>query len=155
MTRKMLLSILLICILTSCSSETKTQEEIGVELCNEVIRCFDEDDVYGLKELFCAAIQNNNNLDYEIKNAFDFFEGSIESYDGFSIGSGESVDDGVLMDSHIVPVINNIETDSGNIYKITFLSYIVLEKNEQYEGINYLIVRDYNGSFVMIGDYIV
>ena len=148
-----LLLVLSLCFLVGCSTDAINYETIGTDMSNKILRCLDENDAESLKALFCEEMQNNIDLAEQIETAFNFFDGEVVSYDNISVGSGESVDSGVLTDSHIIPVINGIKTDSEKTYKITFLSYITLAQREQYEGINYIIIREENGDYIMIGEY--
>lgn len=133
--------IIAIITMTSCKSVPK---EMGVnEYSKEVLRCFDEEDSEGLKALFCAEIQNTHNLDKEIAEAMEFFEGKVISYDdNFNGRSGQSVDDGEVTEKHFVPIIDDITTDSGVTYKITFYYYKVNTKDENRVGINNIVIRN-------------
>ena len=120
-----IMALLLLILHTGCRSAT----DPGYEQASEILRCFDEEDSEGLKALFCAEIQNTHNLDKEIAEAMEFFEGKVISYDdNFNGRSGQSVDDGEVTEKHFVPIIDDITTDSGVTYKITFY-YYTLKKN--------------------------
>jgi len=119
--------IIAIITMTSCKSVPK---EMGVnEYSKEVLRCFDEEDVDGLKSLFCEEIQNTHNLDEDIKNALDIYQGKTISYKIIGGTGGETVENGkiVLKDENIQ--IGEIKTDTGNEYVIVIYSYVI---NEEY-----------------------
>lgn len=151
----LIMLILPICYLVvGCLENSTNQEKIGTDMCNEIMRCIHEEDIESFKSMFCDQISDAHDLDSEIKLAFDFFDGKILSHDKFLIGGGDSMRDGELTDSHIVPIIDNIKTDTGKTYKITYLSYIVLNQNERLIGMQYMIIRDENDETIMIGEYI-
>jgi len=86
--------------------------------------------------------------------AFDFIGGEILSHDIFTIGSGDSTRDGKTVKSYVIPVIDNIKTDTGNSYTITFLSYLVLDDNDRMIGINYITIRNQYDETITIGEYL-
>ena len=58
----------------------------------DILECILNEDVEGLKSLFCPKFQNTHNLDDEIEELFRFISGEIISYDTPKSGivSGES-----------------------------------------------------------------
>lgn len=149
-----LLITITLCFLVGCNKNYVNQTEVGTEMSNEILRCLNEKDTEALKGLFCKYTSENSNLDMEIKGAYSFINGEIESHDEFLISGGRSFDDGILTDSHIIPVIKNIKTANGDIFKITYLAYIVCADNEDYIGVQYITIRAENDTTFQIGKYV-
>ena len=78
----------------------------------EIIRCFDEKDVEGLKSLFCQYSQDNDSIYSEIEEAFNMYEGKSVSFE-FRYRGGVSGEwrNGKAVDEHVHPKIENIITD--------------------------------------------
>lgn len=55
---------------------------------------------------------------------------------------GESVRDGKLVKQNIHPGMENIITDTGSIYRITFGSYLVYETDIKNVGMIYINIYD-------------
>lgn len=99
---------------------------IAVDISEEIMRCFDERDAESLKTLFFANDLPTSNLDKQIKEAFEFYDGPSVSYDlPVDAGGGKSMDDGEMIEWHIAPVIENIETDGDITYLISCHMYII------------------------------
>lgn len=127
----------------------------GIEQSEEILRCFDENDIEGLKSLFCEEINDTHNLEQEITEAMEFYKGTSNSYDKVLIDGGEAVVDGIITDKHIGYSIDNIETNENMVYRIVTHSYLVYECDINYVGITYLKVIDNNSDVkVQIGEYI-
>lgn len=128
--RKLIIVFVTISLTLFCGCAVRTQDVTsGRELGKEVLRCFDEEDSEGLKALFCEEIQNTHNLDEDIKNAMDIYQGKTISYKIIGGTGGETVENGkiVLKDENIQ--IGEIKTDTGNEYVIVIYSYVI---NEEY-----------------------
>lgn len=146
--------IIAIITMTSCKSVPK---EMGVnEYSEEILRCFDEEDSEGLKALFCEEIQNTHNLDKEIAEAMKFFEGEIISYnDNFNGNDGVSISDGEILEQHFAPVIQEIETDAGVSYQITFHYYTIYKEDKQKVGITFIVIQNNDTQGVhIVGDIV-
>ncbi|MGN0689200.1 MAG: DUF5104 domain-containing protein [Oscillospiraceae bacterium] len=141
-------------LFASCSSvNVKTEVSKNSE---EILRCFDEEDSEGLKALFCEEIQNTHNLDKEIAEAMKFFEGEIISYnDNFNGNDGVSISDGEILEQHFAPVIQEIETDAGVSYQITFHYYTIYKEDKQKVGITFIVIQnnDTQGVYI-VGDIV-
>ncbi len=150
---KMLLLFLTVFFMTSCGMVDENKQASN-EKSEEIIRCFDENDIEGLKQLFCQNSQANYNLDEEIKAAFDLYEGTSESYNLHYGGSAGSWRNGECKDEHITPQIRNLKTDSENIYLICYHEYLIY-KEEQCVGITYIRIFDEStGEMVQIGEHV-
>ncbi len=114
---------------------------------DEIIRCFDEKDAEGLKALFCQNSIDYYDIDSEIQNAFDLYEGESVSYKIFSNGGcAGGMQDGIWYDKHYTPEIRYIKTNCGRGYAIGYCTYEVYEKDEGKVGICVIALRDDNGN---------
>ena len=117
--KKVWFIFLIIIIMLQCTGCVTDKSKQASNLkSKEIIRCFDEKDVDGLKELFCQNSHDNYNLDEEIQNAMDFYEGKSMSYNLKYGGVAGGYDNGVCVDEHITPEIRDIKTSDGKIYNI-------------------------------------
>lgn len=137
-------ALLTICLFAGCGTDNDTK--YIKDQTAEIVRCFDEKDIDGLKALFCKNTQDNYNLDKEIKNAFDLYEGTSESFrinlQGCWAGG---YSDGILDDKHFTPQIEEITTDENKIYSIGYLLYTVYESDHGRVGIVALALRNGEG----------
>ena len=122
----------------------------------EILRCFDEKDVEGLKSFFCQYSQESPNISKEIEDAFDFYKGKSVSFKfAYNGGVAGSWRDGKAIDEHIEPELEDITTDLGQVYRIYYLEYITYVKDEKCVGITYMLIFDENtDEKIQIGKYI-
>ena len=157
---KKLLSVILLLIMTltvsGCfSSSNKSDTSIGREQAEEILRCLNEDDIEGLKSMFCKEISDTHNLDKEIAEAMEFFDGESVSHDKVLVGGGQSVENGKIVDRHIRYAILNIKSNTEKKYKIVTHSYLDYDKNSDCIGITYLkVINNATDDFVQIGEYV-
>ena len=59
------------------NSSSATGGKMGLK----IIRCINEKDSEGLKDMFCGRIKNFSNIDAEIENLFDVIDKPIISHD--------------------------------------------------------------------------
>lgn len=157
--KKLLTVILLTTVsltLSGCFSKGyKSDTHVGREQAEEILRCFNEDDIEGLKSMFCKEVSNTYNLDEEIAEAMNFFDGKAISHDKVRVAGGDSIREGRVVDRHIDYSIFNIKTNSNKNYRIVTHSYLVYDKNSDCIGITYLKVIDSNtNQMVQIGEYV-
>ena len=154
--RKLIIVFVTISLTLFCGCAVRTQDVTsGRELGKEVLRCFDEEDSEGLKALFCAEIQNTHNLDKEIAEAMNLYEGTMISCGQALVSGGEAVDNGKLTDKHIGCSVDEIKTNQGKEYEIVTHSYLIYDKNPRCIGITYLKLFDEStGEMVQIGEYV-
>ena len=154
--RKLIIVFVTISLTLFCGCAVRTQDVTsGRELGKEVLRCFDEEDSEGLKALFCAEIQNTHNLDKEIAEAMNLYEGTMISCGKALVSGGEAVDNGKLTDKHIGSSVDEIKTNQGKEYEIVTHSYLIYDKNPRCIGITYLKLFDEStGEMVQIGEYV-
>ena len=144
---KKLLSVILLLIATmtfsGCfSSGNKSDTAIGREQAEEILRCLNEDDIEGLKSMFCKEISDTHNLDKEIAEAMEFFDGEADSYDKVLVGGGESIESGKVVDKHIWYNIKNIKCNTQKTYFIATSSYLLYNKKPDCIGITFITIFD-------------
>ena len=151
------LMVITIFILTGCNNDIKLidSKQSSNDKSKEIVRCFDEKDIEGLKNLFCEEVINSHNLDEEIQQAFDFYEGKSVSYDLYYGGSSGGWDNGVCVDEHITPQIKNLKTDNDKIYRIPYHEYVIYKQNPKCVGITYIRIFDESSDdMVQIGEHV-
>ncbi len=156
--------IILIFSLSSCfaSPDIIRDENSGIigvdvtdknDLAIEVLRCLDEDDAEALKSLFCEKVMNSADIDEQIAEGFEFYEGKMISRDEH-IGSGgsDSYRDGRCIYRYILPTLYDVVTDSGEKYDIWINSYPIYEEKPQLIGIHHIeIIRERDDAVCTIG----
>ena len=140
------ITVILISIVFSGCVTKKDPSSIKVQS-EEILRCFDEKDAEGLKSMFCQNSIDYYDIDSEIQNAFDLYEGESVSYKIYSNGGWSGgYDNGICVDKHSTPEIGNIKTNCGKKYTIGYCTYEVYEKDEGKVGICVIALRDDNGN---------
>jgi hypothetical protein len=160
--------LLITLFLTGCSLGTESLDfdfgtdyshhlvtDYSYNLSAEIIRCFNEKDSEGLKSLFCTNTQNYYNMDSEILNTFNCYNGVSESYSvKYASRAGDAYKDGKMYDEHFRPKITNIVTDTGNIYSIEFTAYSVHDYDPGWVGIGVIVLYDSEENVIaVIGGY--
>lgn len=156
MIKKNILRLLLVfCItlnLTGC--QRNNQDEISeIALMKNkmdiIVKCFDEKDSETLKTLFSPQLNSVSDIDSKIETAFSLYNGKSQSYDYNRLSmAGGGTDNGVWIDKHFRPVIDNIKTDEGKTYSISFCEYTVYSEDETKVGIIYINLVDENGDLL-------
>ncbi len=147
--------LLLICVISLfCGCGMTIKESDRYIYSTEILRCFDEKDTKGLKDMFCPKVlENIDNLDVQIENAMEFYEGKMISHGTITGGEGESVRDGIVTEKRISPRINDIETSAGEKYEILFYVWIICDEGEKRVGISEITITNETGEKCVIGDY--
>lgn len=144
--------ILSVLFFTSCNS-IQTNEN-SYDCCVEIIRCLEENDVAGLKKLFCPKILSGySGLDDEINEAMNFFEGQVISHDNFQHPCSSQKEKGKWVRYEYSPYMNNIKTDKNKTYNIKFYLITIWENDVDRVGISEINITDENGEKCFIGDY--
>lgn len=128
----------------------------GQQKSKELLQYLSDNDAEGLKGMFCNTTKSSPDLDDQIQEAMEFFEGKIESHDslvGIS-GGGQSIDDGKTTKLDICPHITNIKTDAGKTYEILFYSYLVRVDDENRVGISEIDITSSDGEKCVVGKYL-
>ncbi len=152
--RKIICFILCISMLVTFSGCGRLKEGIKeyiedkqyvYDLTDEIIRCFNERDVEGLKELFCQnAKDGRKDLDTQIENMFAYYEGVCTSdyYVNTHGGWAGSIEDGEYVDKHNVIDIQDIVTSEGKEYIIGFSLYVLYDSDPGRIGIGGMSLED-------------
>lgn len=150
------LIIFLILTLTSCNLNISDKtKQISNDKSKEIIRCFDEKDIDGLKNMFCNEIINSHDLDTEIQRAFNMYSGTSVSYNLFYGGNAGTWDHGTCVDEHITPQIRDLKTSNDKMYRIVRHEYLIYKENENCIGITYMRIFDEStDEMIEIGDYV-
>ena len=122
-------------VFTGCGSYKRMNADAKYinEMSDEIVRCFDERDIEALKSMFCSGSQKYYDLDNEILNALDIYDSKSTSYIVSEKTSTGLRSDGKWVDQHYIPLIKNIETDSGKEFNIGFCVYKIYEDNSDKE----------------------
>ena len=99
-----LLIISFILVLSGCNSKYVVTDNSRIQISEEVLRCLDEEDTEGLKEMLCPKITQMYDIDEQIETAMNFYVGSNSSHGSITGGEGEGVDEGVKIYHRISPV---------------------------------------------------
>ena len=127
--------------LSGCNgSRSVNTRKASHDQAKEILRCLDEDDAEGLKSLFCEKVASSHDLDKEIAEAMDFYEGKSVSFGNIVVGGGDSMRDGEFVDIHLGYSIREIETDADTMYEIVTHSYLVYKKDPTCIGMTYLAI---------------
>ena len=151
--KRTIVAILLMSIfLCGCSTSNSSSLK---HISDEIVRCFDEKDAEGLKNMFCRNSIVYYDIDSEIQNAFDLYEGQSVSYKIYSNGGWSGgYDNGICVDKHSTPEIRNIKTNCGKKYTIGYCTYEVYEKDAGRVGIGVIGLQDEEGNEIaVIGGY--
>lgn len=145
------LSIVIIVMTSGCSNIKKmansildnTKQPTNLEISQNVLNCFDNNSVQELKALFCARTQGIEDIDEQIQNGFEFFNGKVTSFDENVLGSeGESVDHGTVKELSRTLHIENIKTDSGKTYQLYVSINLIYKNDKKREGITDITITN-------------
>jgi len=128
-------------LLTGCNfdgEEYKTPDRQAKDLQSDIIECFINQDKETLKSFFSEyVIDNYTDIDTQIDEAFDFIDGEIVSYDEpFSRAAGPSDKKSYGADT------NNIKTDKGTEYSISFKGWLTNDEEPDKIGILVLVIKN-------------
>ena len=130
-------------LLIGCNTSDNpfSQARYAEKQCKTIVECFDTKDLETIKNMFSSWIQETHNLDKEIQDVFDLYEGKSVHWDYIDYGSEGAIDDGKWTKKRISPTID-IEKEKKKKYHIVFYDYLVYEKDEARLGIQYIIIYD-------------
>ena len=150
----MCLMLIITMVLTGCVKGYVNQGKYAMNQAAEILRCFDEKDVSSLKAMFCEKVASTHDLDKEITEAMNLYNGKSVSHDKIQVGGGDTAYHGVITDSHVWYSIRNIKTtDADSLYAIGTHTYIVYEDDPSRIGMTYLNFIDENsGEKIEIGE---
>jgi hypothetical protein len=143
--------IMCINIFTGCDMTVISDQNTAIS--EEVLRCLDEDNAEELKSMFCPKILNEvTDLDDQIKNAMEFYDGKTISHGNILGTSGRSVRGGEIIISDANPYICDIITDANKKYNIKIDSYTIYAEDVSRVGISEILIRTSDGLECKIGD---
>ncbi len=151
--KKILIVLLATCLLlgTGCiMNETTEGKKIG----DEVLRCLNEDDTEGLKDIFCAETQTSTDLDAQIEAGMDFFDGKVTKSYTPLVDGGESVTNGETDKQDYTIDYLNIKTDTGKTYEVICSGYFICKDNPDVIGVSEIDIYDEDGNLCKIGECI-
>ena len=125
----------------------------NLETSQNLLDCFSNKNAEGLKELLCARTRDLADTDEQILAGLNFFTGSVVSFDEDSLSSTEdlSTNYGVTTRLSRAWNINDITTDTGDIYKIYVHKYYVWLDDDSREGIALVTIHNSDGEKLTIG----
>lgn len=137
-------------ILTGCAEHYNTKK-ISEDKSKKILNYLQDEDSEGLKKMFCQKVKNTEDLDSQIEDAFDFFDGKVISHDNILSNESQTVKKGEVTYLYISPRIENIKTDSTKTYNIYVCYYVVNINNKDLEGLSKIIIEDNSYCSVTIG----
>jgi len=140
----------------------------GLDLSIDVVKCFDERDADGLKAMLCTKTQQTEGIDRQIQSGLNFLEGratfgKVGTVDGHDLFDGdhdwnayvddkEKVENGQPTRTSIAVRVENIEMDTGKIYRLKFYAILLCREEKSLEGISQIIIQNDEGKELAIGE---
>lgn len=123
--------------------EQEQDDEYIEEIGQQILRCFEEKDVEGLKAMFSLSSQKNYYLDAEIEIAFEKYRGKT----AYTILTNKAltdylIDNGEFTLKRFTPKILDVVTDSSDECTIGFALYQVCDDSPDKIGISVMVIRD-------------
>ena len=138
--------------LCGCTSHVDADSQAKRQ-CSQIMELFSNNYTDGIKAMFCTAVSGSDGFEDDLREAVEFFEGEVSSYDIKAIGSDEKSEKGRQVYVHISPKIRDIKTNSGKTYKLSYYSYLVDSEHEEFVGISEIVIENDDGSSFTLGDY--
>ena len=159
MTKRVICCVIIVTMLGllfgGCNNEKKInqQKEANLILGN-LITALENDDNEAIKNMFSTEVYEllGDELDSQIEEMTEYFEGDVISYDKVGgVSGGDSVKDGKLEFSRISNAhCSKIETDRY-IYRLSFSDVIVDNSNKQNEGIWRIWIGKSDDDYIIVG----
>ena len=139
-------------LLTGCKVNTNSQEYQANLILDELLVALENDDALAIKEMFAEDAQNSIDLDTQIEEMLEYFDGKVISYEKIgTVAGGESYDDGVLTYSRVGNARTpKIVTDTDT-YRISFSAILVNENKKSQEGVWRIWIGKSDESYAVIG----
>ncbi|MCR5143632.1 MAG: DUF5104 domain-containing protein [Ruminococcus sp.] len=133
------LMIVIIIMLSSCGkiSDNKTPDQQALEVQNQIMECFVNEDKETIKTLFSEDIIQKNDIDSQIEDAFEYIDSEIISYDEPKTG-----ETGNIEKKDYGARTTNIITKNGTKYCIGFKGWY--SYNEIPEKVGVYCIAVYN-----------
>lgn len=137
--------------------------------CKDIFKYLEEGDKEGLRNMFCNKIlyieekeeakdkEDEDwveNLDRQIEEAIDFFEGKTVSYKTKISTGTVSSQARIVVRLRLDITIENIKTDRNRKYKIKFYLYLICAEDSDIEGIPEISINSDSGEECVIGKFI-
>jgi Domain of unknown function (DUF5104) len=149
------LMILLALLVPACKPGYINQSTESHDQAVEILRCLDEEDAEGLKNMFCERIATTHDLEEEINSAFEFYQGKSTTFPDLSVGGGYWTVDGEYVDNHLEYSMRDIITGEDEQYDIYTHSYLIYKDDPTCVGITYLkIINTETDERIIIGEYV-
>lgn len=133
---ELLVLSLIILISTSCNFVSNVIDAFDrkdrSKIARDIVEYFNNEDVEGLKDMFCDYKKDRHDLDEEITTAFEFLNGSFTDYKLNRSSEGSSVDEGRESYLQYTYNIEDISTDSDSDH-IYIISYTYRERCFDYK----------------------
>jgi len=140
-------------ILTGCGVKADSQEKQANLILDELIVALENEDASAIKEMFAEDVQNSIDLDTQIEEMLEYFDGKVISYEKIgTVAGGESYDDGVLTYSRVGNALSNKVTTGVSTYSISFSAILVDEKNKSREGMWRIWIGKNDDDYLIIGE---
>ena len=146
--------IIIVFSLTGCGGRSQIiNTGYSKNVSETIIRCFNDEDIGALVKIFSPYIQENEDLEEQIEDAFDEIEGKITSYKVFSYGYDGSIREGKWIIKNEQVQIYDIVTETGEKYIIDYSEYLIYDDKSE-EGIYELFLRDEENNIIQkMGGY--
>lgn len=148
--------IILTLLWVSCSANDYVDQDKEANIIFEdLITALDNNNSKSIKKMFAIEVQNTmgENLDKQIEELCEFYEGTCVKYDEIDdVSGGEEYKDYELVFSRISNAhCDNVETSDSN-YIISFASVLVDESNKDNEGIWRIWIGTDKNNYLIIGN---
>ena len=148
--------IILTLLWVSCSANDYVDQDKEANIILEdLITALDNNNSKSIKKMFAIEVQNTmgENLDKQIEELCEFYEGTCVKYDEIDdVSGGEEYKDYELVFSRISNAhCDNVETSDSN-YIISFASVLVDESNKDNEGIWRIWIGTDKNNYLIIGN---
>ena len=125
--------------------KSRGDSDYGKTIIDEVIRCFDEDDVDALVDMFSDEQKNKYNLERQIKKAMEVYNGKSVSCDEYSFCvTGANVYYGYYSSKCGEAEYSSVVMDSGEEYCIIVGIYLVEDDDPSKVGLTHIVIKDAN-----------
>ena len=112
------------------------------KLARDIVECFNNEDVEGLKDMFCDYAKDRHDLDAEISDAFDYLNGRITKWHYRGGSEAQSIEYGRATYLQFCAHLEDIstESDDANTYQISYSYHERCDDYKETEGLTVLVV---------------
>ncbi|MCL2632967.1 MAG: DUF5104 domain-containing protein [Oscillospiraceae bacterium] len=141
---------------TNCGGDGSGIDGEGKKKSRELMTYLENKDDEGLKSMFCEITLSLDDFDEQVERFWEFFGGEIVSYKIGAVGGQSKSRDGKVALLDVIPRIENIETESGETFRIFFHCYVSNDDAPNKVGITKLTLRtgDDLNLIYTIGEYV-